>query len=99
MTVNAKQVDVEVEATRTLNRLGCDIRNPQDQMGVANVMWSACDALNKGNEGELALKGLIELWRQLNFQEVTAESIPTLLAVVNRLCEKIEADLEGSAMT
>jgi hypothetical protein len=87
--VNTK-IDIDVEATKVLNRLGCDIRNSQDQISVVNVMWAACDALNKGREGELALKALIELWRQLGFRQVTGESIPTLLAVVERLCEKVD---------
>lgn len=87
------QQHIEIEATRALNRLGCDLRDPFEVMTTVNVMQTASDAIDKEIDGERALGALIDLWRELKLREVTKESISVFLAAVDQLHKMADANL------
>ena len=90
------QSQIEVEATRALNSLRCNVRDPIEQVGTVNLMLMACENyLDKGIESQHALKALIDIWKQLKIREITTGSVSTFQAVIERLHEKVRQDFNN----
>ena len=80
--------NIETEATIGLFRLRSKVHNTQDELATLIVMQNICDAADKGDYGEGAVKGLFELWRELKLEEVDGPSISELRAVVDQMHHK-----------
>ena len=81
------QQQIKIEATQALSRLRSRLDDPKDELSTVQVMQMACDAIDKGVTGELALKSLIALWGELKLKEITGQSISELRAVVDKMSE------------
>jgi hypothetical protein len=51
-------------------------------------MRNACDAIDKGEDGARAVKALLELWRELKFKDINADSISDLSTIVDEMYQK-----------
>ena len=80
---------IETEATLAKFRLRSQVDNAQDELATLIVMRTTCDALDKGDYGERALKNLFDLWRELDLgDEITGAAISQLRTVVDRMHDK-----------
>jgi hypothetical protein len=89
-----KPDNVETEAIFAKHWLQTHADNAHEVMAPAIAMREACTALDKGDMGVRAIKGLLELWREAKLGDITSESISDMHSVVDRMYEMIVKEYE-----
>jgi hypothetical protein len=82
------ETHIKTEATLALGRLRSRVSNAVEEHTALLIMRNACDAIDKGEDGARAVKALLELWRELKFKDINADSISDLSTIVDEMYQK-----------